>query len=401
MAIKKVYESDNGFPVKVWAEDLDKGAVKQLLNVSLIPFIHNHVAVMPDAHVGMGCTIGTVIPTHKAIIPAAVGVDIGCGMMAAKTNITAKDLPDNLSKIRNSIEKIIPLGPGRCHRKEYSLNKTKNQFVSQGEVNQFLKNDPDEMFGITTGKWREQIGSLGGGNHFIEICIDEDDFVWVMLHSGSRGIGNKIGMVFIRKAKEDMRIHQVNLPDKNLSYFSEGTEHFNDYVEAVAWAQEYAFINRQVMMTLIFGQLEYYFPQVRVEEQAINCHHNYVEKEHHYGESIWVTRKGAIRAKEDDMGIIPGSMGTKSYIIKGKGNKESFHSCSHGAGRRMSRKQAFNKFTMDDLKKQTPGVEMQRREAIIDEIPGAYKDIDQVMKDQEDLVTVIHTLKQIVNVKGD
>ena len=257
------------------------------------------------------------------------------------------------------------------------------------------------MFGITTGKWREQIGSLGGGNHFIEICIDEDDFVWVMLHSGSRGIGNKIGMVFIRKAKEDMRIHQVNLPDKNLAYFSEGTEHFNDYVEAVAWAQEYAFINRQVMMTLIFGQLEYYFPQVRVEEQAINCHHNYVEKEHHYGESIWVTRKGAIRAREDDMGIIPGSMGTKSYIVKGKGNKESFHSSSHGAGRRMSRKQAFNKFTMDDLEKQTPGVEMQRREAIIDEIPGAYKDIDQVMKDQEDLVTVIHTLKQIVNVKGD
>ena len=401
MAIKKVYESDNGFPVKVWTEDLDKGAIEQLLNVSLIPFIHNHVAVMPDAHVGMGCTIGTVIPTHKAIIPAAVGVDIGCGMMAAKTNITAKDLPDNLSKIRNSIEKIIPLGPGRCHQKEYSLNKIKNQFVSHSEVNQFFKNDPDKMFGITTGKWREQIGSLGGGNHFIEICMDEDDFVWVMLHSGSRGIGNKIGMVFIGKAKEDMRIHQVNLPDKNLAYFSEGTEHFNDYVQAIAWAQEYAFINRRVMMTLIFGQLEYYFPQVRIEEQAINCHHNYVEKEHHYGESVWVTRKGAIRAKEDDIGIIPGSMGTKSYIVKGKGNKESFHSCSHGAGRRMSRKQAFNKFTMDDLEKQTLGVEMERRKAIIDEIPGAYKDIDRVMKDQEDLVDVIHTLKQIVNVKGD
>ena len=401
MTIKKVYETDNGFPVKVWAEDLDKGVVEQLLHVSLIPFIHNHVAVMPDAHVGMGCAIGTVIPTHKAIIPAAVGVDIGCGMMAVKTNITAKDLPDNLSKIRNSIEKIIPLGPGRCHQKEYSLNKTKNQFVSHSKVNQFFKNDPDEMFGITTRKWREQIGSLGGGNHFIEICIDEDNFMWVMLHSGSRGIGNKIGMVFIEKAKEDMRIHQVNLPDKNLSYFSEGTEHFNDYVEAVAWAQEYAFINRQVMMTLIFGQLECYFPQVRIEEQAINCHHNYVEKEHHYGKSVWVTRKGAIRANEDDMGIIPGSMGTKSYIVKGKGSKESFHSCSHGAGRRMSRKQALNKFTMDDLEKQTPGVEMQRRRAIIDEIPGAYKDIDQVMKDQEDLVNVIHTLKQIVNVKGD
>ena len=200
MGIKKVYQSDNGFPVKVWTEGLDKGVVEQLLNVSLIPFIHNHVAVMPDAHVGMGCTIGTVIPTHKAIIPAAVGVDIGCGMMAAKTNITAKDLPDNLSAIRNNIERIIPLGPGRYHHKEYSLSKTKNQFISQREVDQFLKNDPNEMFDITTEKWREQMGSLGGGNHFIEICIDEDDFLWVMLHSGSRGIGNKIGMTFIRKA---------------------------------------------------------------------------------------------------------------------------------------------------------------------------------------------------------
>ena len=401
MGIKKVYQSDNGFPVKVWTEGLDKGVVEQLLNVSLIPFIHNHVAVMPDAHVGMGCTIGTVIPTHKAIIPAAVGVDIGCGMMAAKTNITAKDLPDNLSAIRNNIERIIPLGPGRYHHKEYSLSKTKNQFISQREVDQFLKNDPNEMFDITTEKWREQMGSLGGGNHFIEICVDEDDFIWVMLHSGSRGIGNKIGMTFIRKAKEDMRIHQVNLPDKNLSYFSEGTRHFNDYVKAVTWAQEYASINRRVMMTLIFRQLEYYFHNVRVNEQSINCHHNYVKKEHHYGETIWVTRKGAIRAREDDMGIIPGSMGTKSYIVKGKGNKESFHSCSHGAGRRMSRTQAFKKFTMNDLKKQTTGVEMQRRKAIIDEIPEAYKDIDQVMKDQDDLVDVIHTLKQIVNVKGD
>ena len=401
MGIKKVYQSDNGFLVKVWTEGLDKGAVEQLLNVSLIPFIHNHVAVMPDAHVGMGCTIGTIIPTHKAIIPAAVGVDIGCGVMAAKTNITAKDLPDNLSTIRKNIERIIPLGPGRYHHKEYSLSKTENQFVSQREVDQFLKNDPNEMFGITTEKWREQMGSLGGGNHFIEICVDEDDFIWVMLHSGSRGIGNKIGMTFIRKAKEDMRIHQVNLPDKNLSYFSEGTRYFNDYVKAVTWAQEYASINRRVMMTLIFRQLEYYFQNVRVNEQAINCHHNYVKKEHHYGESIWVTRKGAIRAREDDMGIIPGSMGTKSYIVKGKGNKESFQSCSHGAGRRMSRTQAFKKFTMDDLKKQTTGVEMQRRKAIIDEIPEAYKDIDQVMKDQDDLVDVIHTLKQIVNVKGD
>ena len=401
MTIKKVYESVNGFPVKVWSEDLDRGAEKQLYNISLIPFIHSHIAVMPDAHVGIGCTIGSVIPTHRAIIPAAVGVDIGCGMMAAKTNIKAKDLPDNLSEIRNSIEKTIPLGAGRCHQKEYFLEKIQNQFVSQSMVSHFLRNDPNEMFSIVTTKWREQMGSLGGGNHFIEVCLDENDFVWVMLHSGSRGIGNKLGTIFIEKAKKDIKIHQANVPDKDLAYLSEGTQNFNDYVKAVAWAQEYASINRQVMMTLIFGQLEYYFPKIRFQQQAINCHHNYVEREHHFEKNVWVTRKGAIRAKKDDLGIIPGSMGTKSYIVKGKGNQESFHSCSHGAGRRMSRKQAFKKFTMDDLERQTLGVEMQRRKAIIDEIPEAYKDIDKVMKDQEDLVDVIHTLKQILNVKGD
>ena len=401
MAIKHVYESDSGFPVKVWADDLDEGAKKQLLNVSLMPFIHHHVAVMPDAHIGLGCTIGTVIPTHKAIIPAAVGVDIGCGMMATKTNITAKDLPENLSGIRNSIERTIPLGPGKFHQKEYSLRKINNQFISQNMVNQFLRKDPDVMFGVTTRTWREQMGSLGGGNHFIEICLDEEDYVWVMLHSGSRGIGNKLGTIFIEKAKKDIKIHQANVPDKDLAYLSEGTQNFNDYVKAVAWAQEYASINRQVMMTLIFGQLEYYFPKIRFQQQLINCHHNYVEKEHHFEKNVWITRKGAIRAKEDDFGIIPGSMGAKSYIVKGKGNQESFHSCSHGAGRRMSRKQAFKKFTMDDLERQTLGVEMQRRKAIIDEIPEAYKDIDKVMKDQEDLVDVIHTLKQILNVKGD
>lgn len=312
MTIKKVYKNNDGFPVKVWAEDLGKKAEEQLLNISSMPFIHNHVAVMPDAHVGMGCTIGSVVPTHKAIIPAAVGVDIGCGMMAAKTNIKAEDLPDKLSKIRNSIERAIPLGPGGCHQKEYYLDRIQNQFILQSEIDQILTSDPEEMFGVETRKWQKQMGSLGGGNHFIEVCLDEADFVWVMLHSGSRGIGNKIGMQFIGQAKEDMRVHQVNLPDKNLAYFSEGTDHFDDYVKAVGWAQEYASLNRQVMMTLIFGQLEHYFPQIRVEEQAINCHHNYVEKEYHYGASVWVTRKGAIRARENDRGIIPGSMGTKS-----------------------------------------------------------------------------------------
>ena len=409
MPIKKTYQEGDGFPVKVWAEDLDAIAVNQLRNLSSLPFIHNHVAVMADAHVGIGCTIGSVVPTHKAIIPAAVGVDIGCGMMAVQTNMNARDLPESLSKVRNSIERTIPLGPGACHQRKNDLNEIKNTFVTQAEVEQFLKSDPENSFGVKTKNWRKQMGSLGGGNHFIEVCLDEADSLWVILHSGSRGIGNRIGMEYISRAREDMRVHQVNLPDRDLAYFSEGTQGFDDYVRAVSWAQEYASLNRRVMMTLIMGQLEYYFPQicVAVEEEtsplrkAVNCHHNYVEKEDHYGESVWVTRKGAIRAGENDMGIIPGSMGTRSYIVRGKGNAESFHSCSHGAGRRMSRKQAFKKFSMEDLENQTRGVEMTRRRAIIDEIPGAYKDIDRVMENQKDLVEVVHTLKQIINVKGD
>ncbi|KMP11071.1 Fis family transcriptional regulator [Candidatus Nitromaritima sp. SCGC AAA799-A02] len=403
MAIKKIVQGEAGFPVKVWTDDLDAQAEDQLLNLSSMPFIHQHVAVMPDAHIGLGCTIGCVVPTVKAIIPAAVGVDIGCGMMAARTNLYAKDLPDDLSRVRNSIERTIPLGPGKCHHNEPDalFAGIENQFVSPGDVIRFLKDDPEGRFGVKAGKWRSQLGTLGGGNHFIETCLDEADRVWVMLHSGSRGVGNRIGMTFIQKAKEDMRIHHVNLPDRDLSYFSEGTSNFDDYVKAVGWAQEYASLNRRMMMTLIFGQLEHYFPQVRVEEKVINCHHNYVEQESHFGETVWVTRKGAIRARENDMGIIPGSMGAKSYIVSGKGNPESFHSCSHGAGRRMSRKQAFKKFSMEDLEAQTEGVEMTRRKAIIDEIPQAYKDIDQVMGNQEDLVTIVHTLKQILNVKGD
>ena len=401
MTIKKTYQTEQGVPVKVWTEDLDKKAEEQLRNISSLPFIHSHVAVMPDAHLGIGCTIGSVIPTLAAIIPSAVGVDIGCGMMAAKTNLHAKDLPDNLSKLRHSIEKTIPLGPGMCHQKDVELGKLLNPFISRAEIDAFLKDDAEERFQVKAKKWRQQLGSLGGGNHFIEICLDETDRLWVMLHSGSRGIGNKIGMAFIERAKKDMRTHHINLPDKNLAYLSEGTQNFKDYVQAVGWAQEYASMNRRFMMTLIFGQLEHYFPHIRVEESAINCHHNYVERENHYGEEVWVTRKGAIRARENDWGIIPGSMGTRSYIVKGKGNAESFHSCSHGAGRCMSRKQAFHKFNMQDLENQTKGVEMSRRKAIIDEIPSAYKNIDDVMSDQKDLVEVVHTLKQIINIKGD
>ncbi len=401
MTIKKTYQAPQGVPVKVWTKDLDKKAEEQLRNISSLPFIYSHVAVMPDAHLGIGCTIGSVIPTHQAIIPAAVGVDIGCGMMAATTNLKAKDLPDNLSKLRDSIERTIPLGPGTHHKKAVNLEGINNRFISQENINTFLEEDAEERFQVKTRNWREQLGSLGGGNHFIEICLDENDGVWVMLHSGSRGIGNRIGMAFIERAKKDMRTHLANLPDKNLAYLREGTQHFEDYVQAVGWAQEYASLNRRLMLTLIFGQLEQFFPKIRVEESAINCHHNYVERENHYGEEVWVTRKGAIRARENDWGIIPGSMGTSSYIVKGKGNPESFNSCSHGAGRRMSRKQAFQEFNMRDLEKQTQGVEMSRRKAIIDEIPSAYKNIDNVMADQKDLVDVAHTLKQILNVKGD
>lgn len=401
MPIKKTYQTAGGVPVKVWTEDLDKKAEEQLRNISSLPFIYSHVAVMPDAHLGIGCTIGSVIPTHKAIIPAAVGVDIGCGMMAARTNLDAKDLPDNLSILRNSIERAIPLGPGVHHQKAVKLEGINNRFISKDRINAFLKDDAEEWFKVKARKWREQLGSLGGGNHFIELCLDEADRVWVMLHSGSRGIGNRIGMTFIERAKKDMHVHQINLPDKNLAYLSEGTQNFNDYVEAVGWAQEYASLNRRLMMTLIFGQLEHYLPHIEVEDSAINCHHNYVARENHYGEEVWVTRKGAIRARENDWGIIPGSMGTRSYIVKGKGNAESFNSCSHGAGRRMSRKQAFREFNMQDLEEQTRGIEMSRRQAIIDEIPSAYKNIDTVMADQKDLVEVAHTLKQIINVKGD
>ena len=401
MTIKKTYQSAKGVPVKVWTEDLDKKAEEQLRNISSLSIIHHHVAVMPDAHLGIGCTIGSVIPTLKAIIPSAVGVDIGCGMMAAKTNLHAKDLPDNLSQIRHSIERTIPLGPGARHQKDMELGGIQNPFISRAEIDVFLKDDAEKRFQVKVKKWRQQLGSLGGGNHFIEICLDETDRIWVMLHGGSRGIGNKIGMAFIERAKQDMRIHHINLPDKNLAYLSEGTQNFKDYVQAVGWAQEYASLNRRFMMTLIFGQLEHYLPHIQVEESAINCHHNYVERENHYGEEVWVTRKGAIRARENDWGIIPGSMGTRSYIVKGRGNAESFHSCSHGAGRRMSRKQAFHKFNMQDLENQTKGVEMSRRKAIIDEIPSAYKNIDDVMSDQKDLVEVVHTLKQIINIKGD
>lgn len=394
-------------PKFIWADDVDVVTAEQINNISALPFVHHHVAIMADAHLGIGCTIGSVIPMKKAIVPATVGVDIGCGMMAVKTNWTADKLPDNLAVIRQAIERTIPLGMGPGHQNAPDIigdnSKAQNStFTSQSRLNWFFKqSDPESMWDIKAKNWMSQMGSLGSGNHFIEICLDEKDIVWVMLHSGSRGVGNAIGRKFIDKAKEDLAIRHIELPDNNLAWLSEGTQDFNDYIDAVEWAQEYATLNRRVMMQLIFGELEYYLPGVRAEGMVVNCHHNYVTQENHYGENVYITRKGAIRARMGDLGIIPGSMGTRSFIVRGKGNKESFNSCSHGAGRKMSRKQAKREFTMADLDSQTAGVELRRREAILDEIPGSYKDIDHVMSLQTDLVDVVHTLKQVLAVKGD
>lgn len=397
---------EDKFPIKIWAEDLGESEINQIKNLAKLPFIHKHVAIMPDAHLGKGCTIGSVVPTVKAIIPAAVGVDLGCGMMAVQTNLTANDMPESLTDIRRSIERTIPLGAGGKYKNDenriYKRKGINNLFILNSDVDRFIRtSQPNSNWNIEFNNWVEQLGTLGSGNHFIELCLDENDNVWVMLHSGSRGIGNKIGSKFIELAKEDMRTYHINVPDVDLSYLSEGTKNFNEYVEAVNWAQEYAAINRRLMMNLVFGELQYYFPHVAIVDMDINCHHNYVEKENHYGKNVYVTRKGAIRARKGDLGIIPGSMGAKSYIVRGKGNLESFHSCSHGAGRKMSRNEAKGKFSISDLREQVKGVNIDVRESVIDEIPSAYKDIDRVMELQNDLVEKVHTLKQILCVKGN
>lgn len=387
-------------PVKIYTEDIAPQAIDQLVNIANLPIVHHHVAAMPDVHLGIGATVGSVIPTLHAVIPAAVGVDIGCGMNAVRTSLTANDLPDNLYQVRSRIESRVPVG----------FNWHKRTVVNRSTVNG-LDKPLDELVGkhpaimkMLKGfnhTWHRQLGTLGGGNHFIELCLDENDDVWIMLHSGSRGVGNVIGRYFINLAKKDMRRHQQHLPDANLAYFSEGSEHFTDYVMAVNWAQEYAWVNRQEMMKLVVDALKASsLPDFTLTKKAINCHHNYISHETHYGERVIVTRKGAIRAGQDELGIIPGSMGARSYIVRGKGSKASFCSCAHGAGRTMSRSEAKRSFSVRDLEQQTSGVECRKDRGMLDEIPGAYKDIDQVMANQADLVDVVHTLKQVVCVKG-
>ncbi len=395
--------------IKAWIKGvaLEEEAKQQLLNIGKMPFIHKWIAIMPDVHLGMGATVGSVIPTVGAIIPASVGVDIGCGMIAARTTLTASQLPDNLRPLRDAIEKAVPHGRtdnggvndrGAWHdipepqanawselKSGFDSIVTKNPKLARGNVNHV-----------------NHLGTLGTGNHFIEICLDESDAVWIMLHSGSRGIGNRVGSYFIELAKEDMRKWFINLPDQDLAYLPEGTDHFDEYIEAVSWAQGFARTNRDLMMKAVINSLRSCeaIPSFELTEEAVNCHHNYVEREHHFGKNVLVTRKGAVRARAGELGVIPGSMGAASYIVRGKGNADSFNSCSHGAGRAMSRTEAKRRFTLEDHAKATEGIECRKDADVIDETPAAYKPIDAVMEAQNDLVEIVYRLRQVVCVKG-
>lgn len=407
----------NGGVIKAWTDGVpvEDEARKQLSNAAAMPFIHKHIAVMPDVHVGKGATIGSVIPTRGAVIPAAVGVDIGCGMMAQRTTLTAADLPDGLAGLRTEIEKRIPHGRtnngqegdrGAWHDTPNAVDRvwgdgfsTDPDFIANG-LARIIQKHP----GISD-RWLTQapkhLGTLGTGNHFVEVCLDEEDRVWVMLHSGSRGVGNRIGTYFIDKAKEEMRRWFINLPDEDLAYLPEGSTLFDDYIEAVGWAQDYARTNREMMMSAALEALAVAVPKpFTCDCGAVQCHHNYVSRENHFGANVLVTRKGAVRARLGDLGIIPGSMGAKSFIVRGKGNEDSFCSCSHGAGRAMSRGAAKKRFTVEDHAAATAGVECRKDAEVLDETPGAYKDVDAVMAAQQDLVEIVHTLKQIVCVKG-
>ncbi|MEE9266924.1 MAG: RtcB family protein [Gammaproteobacteria bacterium] len=397
MAIKQTLEK-GCVPVKIWTDDIDPLAITQLENVANMPFVHHHVAAMPDVHVGVGATIGSVIATHKAIIPAAVGVDIGCGMVAVKLSLTANQLPDSLVQLRSGIERRVPVGLAK-HREDGVRTAAVARLYPRYE--RMLADTPAlAKMQRDRDTWHRQLGTLGGGNHFIEVCLDESHRVWVMLHSGSRGIGNQIGRHYIAKAREEMLALDVQLPARDLAYFTEGTSSFDEYLEAVGWAQDFAAENRLQMLELVLDALRERLPPFHVRESAVNCHHNYVARETHFGAEVYVTRKGAIRAGLGEFGIIPGSMGAKSYIVRGKGSAESFESCAHGAGRRMSRTQAKKHFTETDLATQTEGVECRKDAGVIDEIPGAYKAIDEVMANQADLVDVAHVLKQVICVKG-
>ncbi|CAA2108360.1 RtcB family protein [Variovorax paradoxus] len=402
----KLHEVANGVPVKMWTNGVpvEDEAQAQLENAARLPIVFKHIAAMPDVHYGIGATVGSVIPTFKAIIPAAVGVDIGCGMMACKTTLNARDLPDNLGPLRSAIEKAVPHGsnPKRMGRDKGSWETPPNETdVAWGALKDEFDAICEDYPRLKNTNNHKHLGTLGTGNHFIEVCLDEAGAVWFMLHSGSRGVGNAIGTHFIELAKKDAELHQRNLPDQDLAYFDEGARYFGDYVRAVGWAQKFARANREVMMQRVVAAARKVIAKpFEAHVEAVNCHHNYVSREKHFGEDVLVTRKGAVSAKAGELGIIPGSMGAKSYIVRGKGNPESFMSCSHGAGRKMSRTKAKKLFTIADQIAATEGVECRKDVDVIDEIPMAYKDIDAVMEAQKDLVEVVYTLKQVVCVKG-
>lgn len=404
----QIFTEENKKPIKAWIDgvQLEDAAKKQLQNIAGLPFIYKHVAAMPDVHWGMGATIGSVIATKGAIIPAAVGVDIGCGMMALRTTLTASDLPDNLHGLRTAIEERIPHGR--------TDNGGTNDRGAWGEVPELheieLRKHMADLSVIVdkhpkleqaSRRAQNHAGTLGTGNHFVEVCLDEDQRVWIMLHSGSRGIGNRIGSYFIELAKKDMERWFINLPDADLAYIPQGSDLFKDYCGAVEWAQGFARTNRELMMGAAMDAMRSVIDKpFSCDCEAVNCHHNYVSWERHFGENVIITRKGAVSAQADQLGIIPGSMGAKSFIVRGKGNRESFCSCSHGAGRKMSRAEAKRKFTLADHAAATAGVECRKDAEVIDETPAAYKDIDAVMAAQADLVEIVHTLKQVVCVKG-
>jgi tRNA-splicing ligase RtcB len=400
--------------IKLWTTSprgdvpVEPQALAQLRNVARLPFVFRHVAAMPDVHLGIGATVGSVIATRGAIVPAAVGVDIGCGMEAVRTALDAKHLPDSLGAVRSAIEAAVPHGRtnqggpgdrGAWGVPPAAVAEAWSRLGKDERYERLVDKHPKVDRNAAPDR---HLGTLGTGNHFIEVCLDEADRVWIMLHSGSRGVGNKIGTHFIQLAKQDMRQHLANLPDEDLAYLEEGATHFDDYVEAVGWAQDFAMTNRRLMMQAVLRAMQG-VPGIRPFEAAgtaVNCHHNYVTRERHGGREMYVTRKGAVRAGAGDLGIIPGSMGARSYIVRGRGNPESYESCSHGAGRAMSRHEAKRRFTLADHAAATAGVECRKDAAVIDETPGAYKPIDAVMAAQRDLVEIVHTLRQVVCVKG-
>lgn len=406
--MKDHYEKQFDGKVRFWtgAMEIEYSALNQIRNIANLPILGSHIAIMPDVHMGMGATVGSVIPLRGAVIPSAVGVDIGCGMCAVQLTLKASDLPDSLREIREAIEAAVPVGfnyhsPSKNHLTnrilpQKTVNKAKSLLESFDKLRIFQK-----IKGFDAKRMMLQMGTLGGGNHFIELCLDENQNVWVMLHSGSRNVGKTVGEAATYRAKQAAIKENVNLPDKDLAWFAEGSEDFEEYIEAMLWCQDYAALNREIMMALTLGVLQKEIPKkFDLAAEIINCHHNFANKEVHNDEPVWVTRKGAVSAQAGQMGIIPGSMGAKSFIVRGKGNTDSFCSCSHGAGRVLSRTKAKEQFSLDDLAAQTAGVECRKDEGVLDEIPGAYKDIDLVMAAQDELVEIVHTLKQVMCIKG-